>query len=170
VEIVSLSDIEAQIFEKNQSLTRHCKCSNSSTVWKFTDRRVSERRESSREKTDTPETERRTADRRRASSPASPEAASGKDKRREKRTAVKCSACIRFSGRDAIGECEDLSRGGFRFKSRIFYPIGTHIEAAVPYVKGGMNIFVACKIVYAAELPDGMNRHGVSYVKSISKS
>jgi hypothetical protein len=44
VDAVLLSEIEMKICETKQSLTRHCECSNSSTTWKQTARRVTERR------------------------------------------------------------------------------------------------------------------------------
>jgi hypothetical protein len=157
VECVSLSEIEALIFESKQALTRHCQCSNSSTIWKHTDRRVSERRAADRGGTD----RRQTAPRAEETSQAPAE------KRREKRTAIKGAGCIHFSGRENVVELEDMSRGGFRFKSRNVYPIGTQIEAAVPYAKGSVNIFVACKIAYYRALPDGSHRHGVAYLKSV---
>jgi hypothetical protein len=159
VERVSLTEIEARIFESKQALTRYCECSNSSTIWKHTERRVSERRATSRGGTD-----------RRQQGPPPPETSQqGREKRRDKRTAMKGSACIRFHGRESIVELEDVSRGGFRFKSRNNYPIGTQIEAAVPYAKGSVNIFVACKIAYYRELPDGQHRHGVSYIRSLAR-
>jgi hypothetical protein len=47
------------------------------------------------------------------------------------------------------------------------YPEGTHIEAAVPYARSSVNIFVAARIAFQQELPDGSYRHGVAYVKAI---
>ena len=49
------------------------------------------------------------------------------------------------------------------------YPEGTHIEAAVPYARSSVNIFVAARIAFQQELPDGSYRHGVAYVKAIQK-
>jgi PilZ domain len=160
VERVSLTEVEARIFESKQALTRHCECSNSSTIWKHTERRVSERRA----------TPRGQADRRQHVPSPEETSQAGREKRRDKRTAMKGSACIRFHGRESIVDLEDMSRGGFRFKGPINYPIGTQIEAAVPYSKGSVNIFVTCKIAYYRELPDGRHRHGVSYVRSLARA
>jgi hypothetical protein len=159
VETVSLSEIEAKIVELKQSLTRRCKCINSSTIWKQTDRETNERRKSDQRNIPSlDETAARVPLERRR-----------EERRRDKRTAMKISACIRFSGREVAVECEDVSRGGFRFKSRKAYPAGTPIEAAVPYLKSSVNIFVACQIAYQHELSSGLYRHGVAYVSSISQ-
>jgi hypothetical protein len=151
VQAVSLSGIEKEIFESNGALTRHCECCKSSTIWKQTTREVSN---------------------------VDPQASPGKNQRaesvplfrkenrRDKRTTVKLAACVRHSGREEAVVCEDMSRGGFRFKGRRRYPEGTRIEAAVPYVPSNMNIFVPARIVYHQKLSDGSYRHGVTYLKS----
>lgn len=160
VERIPLTEIEAKIFESKQALTRYCECINSSTIWKHTERRVAERRASARGG----------SDRRQPTTPLEETSQAQMEKRRDKRMAMKGSACIRFHGRENIVELEDVSRGGFRFKGPNMYPIGTQIDAAVPYSRGSGNIFVACKIAYYRELPDGQHRHGVSYVKSLARS
>src|ERR1700676_5627151 len=42
VDAVLLSEIEMKILETKHALSRHCKCSNSSTPWKRTDQKVTE--------------------------------------------------------------------------------------------------------------------------------
>jgi hypothetical protein len=160
VDAVLLSEIEMEILESKQTLRRFCECSNSSTIWKQTDRKVTERRAA----------DRRVNDRRRKLSPIEePPAPAPQERRREKRTAMKAAACIRYYGGEKVVECEDVSRGGFRFKSRKAYPTGMRIEAAVPYAKSSVNIFVTVRIVYQQELSGGFYRHGVAYVESIKK-
>ena len=66
-------------------------------------------------------------------------------------------------------ECEDVSRGGFRFKSPKAYPEGTHVEVAVPYAKSSVNTFVTARITYEQALSGGLYRCGVAYVKAIQK-
>ena len=80
---------------------------------------------------------------------------------------MKAAGCIRCNGGEIFFECENVSRGGFRFKSREAYPAGMSIEAAVPYAKDSVNIFVAARIAYQQELSSGFRRHGVAYVNSI---
>jgi PilZ domain len=160
VEAILLGEIQMEIVESKQELRRHCECSNSWTIWKRTDQRVTERRA----------TERGIKDRRRKISPIEePTTPALQERRREKRTAMKAAACIRCCDGEVVVECEDVSRGGFRFKSLKAYPVGTRIEAAIPYAKSSVNIFVNTQIVYQQKLSGGFYRHGVAYVKSVKK-
>jgi PilZ domain len=161
VDAVLLSEIEMKILETKQELTRQCKCSNSSTTWKQTDQKVTERKapepEVSEEQQKTPTV-------------AEPATGALHGKRKEKRTAMKIAACIRDVRGEEVVECENVSRGGLRFKSKKMYPEGTPIEAAVPYSKNSMNIFVQARIAYQQGLSGGFYRHGVAYTKSIKMS
>ena len=154
VDAALLSEIEMRIFETNQALTRHCECSKSSTTWKRTDRRVTEQRATEHKVSDPVE---------------EPTTRAPQERRKVKRTALKIAACIRDSRGEKVVECEDVSRGGFRFKSREIYPAGMPIEAAVPYAKNSVNIFVTARIAYQQGLSDGFYRHGVAYMKSNEK-
>jgi hypothetical protein len=155
VDTVLLNEIEMAIFESTQALMRQCVCDNSSTIWKQTDRRVTDRRATARGASDS---------RRDISSIEEPATRTPQERRRGKRTAMKAAGCIRCYGGEVIFECEDVSRGGFRFKSREAYPTGMSIEAAVPYAKNSVNIFVAARIAYHQELSSGIHRYGVAYV------
>jgi hypothetical protein len=150
VQAASLTGIEMEIFESKGALTRHCETCKTSTIWKRTARSVPDEQEAI-----TP----------RKSPGPEMAAPTGKERRRERRTAMKPAACIRWSGREEVVVCEDMSRGGFRFKGRKQYPEGTRIEAAVPYVPSNVNIFVSARIVYHQKLSDGSYRHGVTYLK-----
>ncbi len=152
-----LGDIEMEILESKQSLTRHCECSNSPTLWKRTDRTVTERSVDEGEQTD-----------RKRQNPTlvKPSAPAPEERRRQKRTPMKASAYIRRYGTQEIVECEDVSRGGFRFKSRQAYPVGSMIQAAVLYTKSSGDLFVAGRIAYQQKLDGGFYRHGVAYVES----
>jgi PilZ domain len=160
VDAALLSDIESKIFEMKQALMRHCECCKSSTTWKRTDRTLSDQR-TAKNKASGPQREIPPA--------AEPASSSGLGRRKEKRAAMKVAACIRDNRREEVVECEDVSRGGFRFKSREMYPAGMPIEAAVPFVKNGVNIFVAARIAYQQGLSEGFYRHGVAYMKSSKK-
>jgi hypothetical protein len=154
VRAVSLTEIEMEIFESKRALTRRCECSSSSTIWKQTARGVSEEPPKiSPGKNLGPE----------------PVAPLPQEKRRDKRTAVKLTACIRHSAQEEVVVCEDMSRGGFRFKSRKQYPEGTRIEAAVPYAQSSVNIFTPALIAYSQVLSAGSYRHGVAYLKTTQK-
>lgn len=89
------------------------------------------------------------------------------NRRRDRRTQVKFNACIRASGwGEEIVPCEDMSRGGFSFRSKRQYAVETMIEAAVPY-EPGMSIFVPAQIANVFEPQGGgLFRYGVAYIRS----
>jgi hypothetical protein len=151
VRVVALTEIELAIFESKGALTHPCKCSNSSTIWKLTAREASVKQEgiSARENSGSKS----------ALIPVP-------EKRKDRPTAVKFTACIRFGGQEEVAICEDMSRGGFRFKSRTKYLKGMQIEAAVPYAPANLNIFVQGQIAFHQELSADSHRHGVSYLKT----
>lgn len=155
VDSVVLSESDMKIYESKQALVRYCVCSNSSTSWKQTDRNVTGRRAKEDGVRD---------QRRRVLSLKEPAMGPQQERRRAKRTAMRTGACIRSLGREVVVECEDVSRSGFRFKSRKAYPAGAQIEAAVPYMKSSANIFVTAQIVYQMRVPGGFYRHGAAYI------
>lgn len=64
-------------------------------------------------------------------------------------------------------QCEDISRGGLRFKSTSRYVEQTFIEVAAPYSSGQAAIFVTARIVYVQELPEqNLFRYGAQYLSS----
>jgi hypothetical protein len=87
------------------------------------------------------------------------------NERRDARIALKVSVCIRHPELgDELATTEDVSRGGFRFKSRRRYAPGTIIEAALPYTAGAANIFAPALIVHADQVPVGeLYAHGTAY-------
>jgi hypothetical protein len=67
---------------------------------------------------------------------------------------------------DDIVICEDMSRGGLRFKSKKFYYQRSVIEIAVPYVAGQISIFIPAQIISAVELPEEkLFRYGVAFLQ-----
>jgi hypothetical protein len=89
------------------------------------------------------------------------------DRRKHVRTRVNFSACVRHPDRgDDIVVCEDMSRGGLRFKSKKQYYVQSLIEIAAPYTPGQTPIFVPAQIVSVQEIPDQkLFRHGVAYLQ-----
>jgi hypothetical protein len=151
VRSLRLSEIEMEVFKTNRALTRRCRCGVTATIWKETTRVNSvEVEETSPARV--PE--------------AQPEAPTIWQERKYRRVAIEAVACIRFGGQEEIAACEEMSRGGFRFRSRKEYPAGTRIEAAVPYVPSNANIFVPAQIAYHQRLSDKLNRHGVAYLNT----
>jgi hypothetical protein len=93
------------------------------------------------------------------------------NRRKHPRVKVDYSACVRLPGRaDDIVQCEDMSKGGLRFKSRQRYYVQSLIEVAVPYQPGQPAIFVPAQIVFAEELPEQrLYRCGVQYLARSTK-
>jgi hypothetical protein len=157
VDAVLLNEIEMSILDSAQDLHRRCDCDKSSTIWKKTDRTVTERRGTKRGTSSLL---------REISTIEPPPMRTIQERRRGKRTAMKAAGCIRFREKEAFFDCENVSRGGFQFKSRETYPTGMSLEAAVPYAKNSVNIFVAARIAYHQELLGGFHRYGVAYAGS----
>jgi hypothetical protein len=89
------------------------------------------------------------------------------ERRKHPRAKVSYSALVRHPERgDDIVQCEDMSRGGLRFKSKQQYYERSLIEISVPYVPGQTLIFVPAQIVSAVELPaEKLFRYGVAYLQ-----
>jgi hypothetical protein len=84
------------------------------------------------------------------------------------RTRVNLKACVRQAGSsEDVVDCEDMSRGGLRFKSTRKYSEKAVIEVAVPYSPGGQSIFVPAQIAYVQALPEQKKyRCGVTYLRA----
>jgi hypothetical protein len=89
------------------------------------------------------------------------------NRRKHARTRVNFKACVRRPGMaDDVVACEDMSRGGLRFKSSKKYFEKTLIDVAVPYSPGDQAIFVSAQIVYVQELTEqNQYRCGVMYLR-----
>jgi len=90
------------------------------------------------------------------------------NRRKHTRMRVTFKACVRRPNlKDDIVACEDMSRGGLRFKSKQQYFEKTLIDVAVPFSPGDQAIFVPAQIVYVQELPEQkLYRCGVMYLHS----
>lgn len=188
-ETVDHTEVESDVFAINLGVIRYCQRCGSSTMWRLPsgDARPSESA-----------TERATApapplveaplenppDAPRSvtlapadppksgpASAASQSAARPENRRKHVRTKVNFKACIRSqnSGEDIV-TCEDMSRGGLRFKSSKRYHEKALIEVAVPYSPGSPSIFVSAQIVFVQELPgEKVFRCGVAYLSSSAR-
>jgi hypothetical protein len=89
------------------------------------------------------------------------------ERRKHPRVKVTYSACVRHPQQgDEVVLCEDMSKGGLRFKSRRHYYPQSLIEVAVPYQPGQPAIFVPAQVVFVEELPEQkLFRHGVQYLR-----
>jgi len=173
-EKVAHSDLEADVYTINDGLVKYCKKCGFSTLWKQVTGDFEEEPDPVvlASKTVAPAAPARTAvevmeQPEPAASPKS--AAAPENRRKHRRTQVNFQACVRRegSGEDDIVSCEDMSRGGLRFKSKKQYYEQTMIEVAVPYSPGSQSIFVSGKIVYVQALPEQkLFRCGVAYTRS----
>jgi hypothetical protein len=88
------------------------------------------------------------------------------NERKDLRVSLKMNALIRHPqyGEELVAT-ENISRGGFCFRSPKNYAEGSLVEVAVPYTQGAGNIFVPAKIEHAEHLPAmGVTLYGLSYV------
>jgi predicted nucleic acid-binding Zn-ribbon protein len=171
-EMVQQSDLESDVYLVNEGIVRACRSCGSSTFWRrpIDDSgdeplpleaapAVAEEKEEPVEASTSalPEAE-----------PAAKPAARFENRRKHVRTKVSFQACVRsFTFGDDIVSCEDISRGGLRFKSRKEYVANTEIEVAAPYSAGAHAIFVRAQVVYVVELKQERRfRCGVCYAKS----
>ncbi len=100
------------------------------------------------------------------SAPSNPEGAQrGKrSRRRSVRARVTFTAYIRdFQSGDELVECDDVSKGGFSFRSPKSYVQDQVIAAAIPYAPGDHIIFVPAKIKHIQPLSNGRTRYGAAY-------
>ena len=161
-EMVEQSDLESDVYIVNDGIVRYCKSCSSSTLWKRGEVEAG-----------SPAAEHEPApvaipaplavEPAPASKPARPE-----NRRKDVRTKANFKACVRtFVFGDDIVVCEDISRGGLRFKSRKAYAANTAIEVAAPYSPGSPSIFVRGQIAFVQELPaEKLFRCGVAYSKT----
>jgi hypothetical protein len=172
-ETVEQIDLESDVYLVNEGIVRSCKKCGSSTFWKrATDDASGE--PVAVETAPPPEVEEKEVPVEMlvgaALEPAPAPKSSGRIENRRKhvRTKVNFKACIRsYAFGDDIVTCEDISRGGLRFKSRKEYIAKAEIEVAAPYSPGTQSIFVRAQIVHVAELKQERRfRCGVCYSKS----
>jgi hypothetical protein len=153
-ELTYLNEFEAEVYGASNSLSRACKRCRETTLWRPSKAEVvsgqSAPLEELKEPTQLPST--------------SPQRT--RDERKHVRVSSRLSACIHHAALGSeVVETEDVSRGGFRFKSRRSYPQDSLIEAAVPYSPTGANIFIPARIVRSVQLPEEKRtEYGVAYI------
>jgi PilZ domain-containing protein len=101
--------------------------------------------------------------------PAEKSASPQVNRRKFPRIRVNYHALVRYPGHgEDVVQCEDVSRGGLRFKSPHRYFEKALIEVAAPYSPNQPPIFVSAQIVFVQELPEQrLFRYGVAFVKSV---
>jgi hypothetical protein len=171
-EMVEQSDLESDVYLVNEGIVRSCKSCSSSTFWK---RATDDEGGELVPVTTAPSMELEERAEQAATLPAAvPEAAPAakaparaENRRKHLRTKVSFKACIRsYTFGDDVVTCEDISRGGLRFKSRKAYTVNADIEVAVPYTTSSQAIFVRGKIAHVTELKEERRfRCGICYTK-----
>ena len=171
-EVVQQSDMESDVYLVNEGIIRFCRKCGSSTIWK---RAAGDAAGETVPPENTPPEAAQRAEPVETLPAAPPDpapvpqtAARTENRRKHVRTRVNFQACIRtHTFGDDIVTCEDISRGGLRFKSRKQYVEKTQIEVAAPYTPGTPDIFVRAQIVRVVELEqEKCFRCGVRYARS----
>ena len=166
-ETVVQSDLESDVYLVNEGIVRYCKACGNSTLWKRADDTAEGEAapEEIEQKQYVPES--LTTESIDSPSDLTP-SLRGANRRKHRRTRVNFKGCVRsFAFGDDVVTCEDISRGGLRFKSRKSYSLKAEIEIAAPYSPGSLNIFVRGKIVHVQEVPGEKSfRYGVAYAKT----
>ncbi len=149
-ELAYLDEFEMEVLEATRFLSRHCGRCNDTNLWV---RPGSEEADAAAPvaapATATPQRRKRT-----------------RNDRKHVRMDLEVDVCIHHAqyGED-IAKTVNVSRGGFRFRSRKGYGEGWVIEAALPYSPGAANIFTPGRIVYTSELSEGgLYVYGVMYI------
>lgn len=148
-EVARLNELQAEVLERSRSLWRECRRCAEPTLWKEAWLKAHE---------ELPELEESPAAR---SEP--PKRTS--DDRRHSRLEIQMEALIRDPQTwEEVVKTMDVSRGGFRFRSRKHYALDWNIEVALPRSSGGANIFSAAKIKFVGETPgEEQKTYGVAY-------
>ena len=162
-EAVHPNDVELDVYAINKSVSRYCANCGTPTSWKEVSGAVETKSSSPSPKTDDAKKEPAKKD----PAAAPPPAHRQENRRKDVRARVNFSACIRDSGAEEIVACENLSRGGFCFRSSKPYLEKSTIEVALPYSPGEPAIFFKARVVWIQELAaEKLFRCGAAYVKA----
>jgi len=154
-EVVHLDVLELEVFLANQSLIRSCPNCKKPTLWtQFSSREESTPLERAAPSSGHTIQERKSPSREESvplESAASPSGQTTQG-RKSPRINLQVEVCLRHSdyGQEVVTS-ENISRGGFRIRSDKDYPLGTVVEAALPYSPGAPNIFTPARLVYKSE-------------------
>ena len=151
-EVVYLDEIEAEVFETNNWLSRSCNHCSDWTRWSLAADDV----KPGDDDVVTP-----------AGEKPKTKAASGADKRKHRRLKMQTNGCIREPGVDeTLVAVVDVSRGGIKFRTPKKYPVHKWVEIAVPFTRGAANIFVPARITWTKYgNPGDLHEYGLAYIK-----
>lgn len=192
-EFVQQSDVETDVYAVNESILRHCSSCDLTTNWiqarppepgqsgplssKFPAVHPRAPRDSHRGSLFDQEAAAKAAievlEPEPEPVPSAPLApAERKNKRRDVRTRVNFTACIRHpAAGEEIVECDNISRGGFSFRSQKQYSKDSVIQVSLPHSPGSVSIFVFASIKHVEDLFGGnLFRYGAAYMKTSGSS
>ncbi len=146
--VAYLNAFEAEVLAVHERLSFFCRRCVDATIWRLAPARPAE----------FPETD--------APLPFLPPARP-RDERRQYRTSIQMTVCLRHPQLgEEVSETADISRGGFRFRTRKFYTPGAAMEAALPYSPELANIFCPVEVEHSEPAEDeGWFTCGVSYIR-----
>ena len=163
-EAVHPNDVELDVYAINKSVSRYCANCGTPTPWKEVSGAIEPKSSSPNPTKDDGKGDDGKKD---AAAAPPPPAHRQENRRKDVRARVNFSACIRDSGTEEIVACENLSRGGFCFRSSKRYAEKSMIEVALPYSPGEPAIFFKARIVWVQELAAEKHfRCGAAYVKA----
>jgi hypothetical protein len=176
-EAVHPNDVELDVYAINKSVSRYCANCGMPTPWKEVSGAIDTKSSSPNPKKDdakgldTKKDYTKKDDTKKDPAKEEPAAAPPvqrqENRRKDVRARVNFSACIRDSGAEEIVACENLSRGGFCFRSSKRYAEKSMIEVALPYSPGEPAIFFKAKVAWVQELAaEKVFRCGAAYVKA----
>jgi len=152
-EVAYMNELEVQVFQANQELTRPCEKCRKATLWSAV------RDESAPQATSSGLPA--------ESDPTATPQPSTVGRRRNTRVNTRLQACVRQQGfADEIVMTENMSRGGLCFRTTKAYVSGSPIEVAVPFSAGHANIFVPARVAHVMRKEsDDVFRIGVAYAQ-----
>ena len=151
-----LDELESEVFEANQQITRQCESCNEGTVWQ----RAPHDLPGGNDKT--------VAEQKKERAELRVWFSGTKNDRKHVRVQMKISACIRqpgFQGEEVV-PVMNISRGGLCFVSGSVYFPGSNLEVAAPFTKGAANVFVPSRVVRVEKLDSQkLTKYGVAYLR-----
>jgi hypothetical protein len=147
-EVTALNEIELEVFEVNDRISRACEPCHERTLWRHA------------------EFDGVTATANGDAAEAKSDSKPAVNRRKSTRVKVTMKGCIlvNHDQEDPVTVL-DMSRGGIRFRSKAEYVVGDWVQVAVPYTPRGANIFETGRIVRRSVASDGMHEYGFKYVK-----
>lgn len=168
--IVEVDEIELEVFNASDNLSRHCVTCAGVTRW--TQALIEAPRNRIHRLEDTAAARSAAAADATAAAPVAAlvPKSPGAERRQRARLKLKMSACIPPPdgiGNDDIVRVLDVSKSGLRVQSHKRYIGGQWIQIAVPFTPGTANIFTQARVVWRSPSGDNWIQYGIKYVKSV---